>query len=118
MKYLYYVLITVASLIKNSLRGSDIAGRYGGEEFTVLLDGASKDDAMIVADRIRSTIESHDFVYDDQHLHVTISGGFSVFDVDTNPVSNPNEFINQADKGLYLSKNNGRNRVTFFDPNN
>ena len=31
---------------------------------------------------------------------------------------NPNEFINQADKGLYLSKNNGRNRVTFFDPNN
>ena len=51
-------------------------------------------------------------------LHVTISGGFSVFDVDTNPVSNPNEFINQADKGLYLSKNNGRNRVTFFDPNN
>ena len=113
-----FVLKTVASLIKNSLRESDIAGRYGGEEFTVLLDGASKDDAMIVADRIRSTIESHDFVYDDQHLHVTISGGFSVFDVDTNPVSNPNEFINQADKGLYLSKNNGRNRVTFFDPNN
>ncbi len=113
-----YVLITVASLIKNSLRGSDIAGRYGGEEFTVLLDGASKDDAMIVAERIRSTIEHHDFVYNDQHLHVTISGGVSVFDVDTNPVSNPNEFINQADKGLYLSKNNGRNRVTFFDPNN
>lgn len=113
-----FVLITVASLIKNSLREYDIAGRYGGEEFTVLLDRAAKADAMIVAERIRETIQNHDFVYNDQHLHVTISGGFSVFDVDTNPVSNPNEFINQADKGLYLSKNNGRNRVTFFDPNN
>lgn len=113
-----FVLITVASLIKNSLRESDIAGRYGGEEFTVLLDRAAKADAMIVAERIRETIQNHDFVYNDQHLHVTISGGISVFDVDTNPVSNPNEFINQADKGLYLSKNNGRNRVTFFDPNN
>ena len=113
-----FVLITVASLIKNSLREYDIAGRYGGEEFTVLLDRAAKADAMIVAERIRETIQNHDFVYNDQHLHVTISGGFSVFDVDTNPVSNPNEFINQADKGLYLSKNNGRNRVTFFDPTN
>lgn len=113
-----FVLKTVASLIKNSLRESDIAGRYGGEEFTVLLNGASKNDAMQVAERIRSTIENHDFVYNNQHLHVTISGGVSVFDVDTNPVSNPNEFINQADKGLYLSKGNGRNQVTFFDPNN
>jgi diguanylate cyclase (GGDEF)-like protein len=113
-----FVLITVASLIKNSLREYDIAGRYGGEEFTVLLEGASKEEALLVAERIRETIQNHDFVYNDQHLHVTISGGISVFDIDTNPVSNPNEFINQADKGLYLSKGNGRNQVTFFDPNN
>ena len=71
---------------------------------------------MVVAERIRSTINEHDFVYNNQHLHVTISGGVSVFDAKTNLVSSPNEFVNQADQGLYMSKNNGRNRVTFFDP--
>ena len=77
---------------------------------------AGKDEAMVVAERIRSTINEHDFVYNDQHLHVTISGGISVFDAETNLVSSPNEFVNQADQGLYMSKNNGRNRVTYFDP--
>lgn len=111
-----FVLISVADLIRKNLRDSDIASRYGGEEFTALLIDAGKDEAMVVAERIRSTINEHDFVYNDQHLHVTISGGVSVFDAEKNLVSSPNEFVNQADQGLYMSKNNGRNRVTFFDP--
>ena len=112
-----FVLKSVADLIRKNLRESDVASRYGGEEFTALLIDAGKDEAMAVAERIRSTINEHDFVYNDQHLHVTISGGVSVFDAQTNLVSSPNEFVNQADQGLYMSKNNGRNRVTFFDPN-
>ena len=111
-----FVLISVADLIKKSLREADIASRYGGEEFTVLLNNANKEEAMIVAERIRSTIDEHDFVFNDQHLHVTISCGVSVFDATDNLVNSPNEFVNQADQGLYLSKNNGRNRVTYFDP--
>lgn len=111
-----FVLKSVADLIRKNLRDSDVASRYGGEEFTALLIDAGKEEAMIVADRIRSTINEHDFVYNDQHLHVTISGGVSVFDAETNLVSSPNEFVNQADQGLYMSKNNGRNRVTFFEP--
>ena len=111
-----FVLINVADLIRKNLRESDIASRYGGEEFTALLIDAGKDEAMVVAERIRSTINEHDFVYNGQHLHVTISGGVSVFDAETNLVSSPNEFVNQADQGLYMSKNNGRNRVTFFEP--
>ena len=111
-----FVLKSVADLIRKNLRDSDVASRYGGEEFTALLIDAGKEEAMIVADRIRSTINEHDFVYNDQHLHVTISGGVSVFDCETNLVSSPNEFVNQADQGLYMSKNNGRNRVTFFEP--
>lgn len=71
---------------------------------------------MLVAERIRSTIDEHDFVYNDQHLHVTISCGVSVFDVTGNLVSSPQEFVNQADQGLYISKSNGRNRVTYFEP--
>ena len=111
-----FVLKSVADLIRKNLRESDVASRYGGEEFTCLLMEAGKEEAMVVAERIRSTINEHDFVYNDQHLHVTISGGISVFDSETNLVSSPNEFVNQADQGLYMSKNNGRNRVTFFDP--
>lgn len=111
-----FVLISVANIIKSSLRESDIASRYGGEEFTVLLHKGKKAEAMKVAERIRKKIEEYDFVYNDQHLHVTVSGGVSVFDKDTNPVELPNLFVNQADSGLYMSKNNGRNQVTFFDP--
>lgn len=113
-----FVLKSVADLIRKNLRESDVASRYGGEEFTCLLMEAGKEEAMVVAERIRSTINEHDFVYNDQHLHVTISGGISVFDAETNLVSSPNEFVNQADQGLYMSKNNGRNRVTYFDPKN
>ena len=111
-----FVLITVANIIKSSLRESDIASRYGGEEFTVLLRKGKKDEAMKVAERIRQKIEDYDFVYNDQHLHVTVSCGVSVFDKNANPVELPNVFVNQADSGLYMSKNNGRNQVTFFDP--
>ena len=111
-----FVLKSVADLIRKNLRDSDVASRYGGEEFTALLMETGKEEALIVAERIRSTINEHDFIYNNQHLHVTISGGVSVFDAETNLVSSPNEFVNQADRGLYISKNNGRNRVTYFDP--
>ena len=110
-----FVLISVADIIKKSLRDVDVASRYGGEEFTVLLCDTDKDGAMIVAERIRSAIDEHDFVYNDQHLHVTISVGVSVFDAETNLVNSPNCFVNQADQALYVSKSNGRNRVTYFE---
>ena len=110
-----FVLISVADIIRKSLRESDIASRYGGEEFTVLLNDISQEDAMIVAERIRSTIDGYDFVYNDQHLHVTISIGVSMFDPEISHLFSPNEFINLADKGLYESKSNGRNKVTYYE---
>lgn len=108
------VLIGVAELIKSSLRDVDIASRYGGEEFTVMLNNTGKDEAMLVAERIRLTIESHDFVYNGEHLHVTISGGVSVFDVEENPVKSANDLVKQADSALYQSKQTGRNRISFY----
>ncbi|MFA6856351.1 MAG: diguanylate cyclase DgcA [Treponema sp.] len=111
-----YVLIQVASLIKTGLREEDLASRYGGEEFTVLLDNTPKEQAMLVAERIRSTIENFDFQFNNQHLHVTISGGVAIFDRDLNPVIMPKRLVNQADQGLYMSKNSGRNKITYADP--
>ncbi len=109
-----YVLVNVANIIKKNLRDTDVASRYGGEEFTVLLPNTKTEDAVLVAERIRSAIDTCDFVYGGQHMHVTISCGVSVFDAETNLVNSPNEFVNQADQALYVSKSRGRNRVTLY----
>ncbi|MBQ5470547.1 MAG: sensor domain-containing diguanylate cyclase [Treponema sp.] len=111
-----YVLKQVAHLIKSNLRDEDLASRYGGEEFTVLLTNTKKEVAMAIAERIRTSIASHDFVYNDQHMRVTISVGVAVYDYKTNPITVPKNLVNQADQGLYMSKHNGRNRVTYAPP--
>lgn len=108
-----YVLTTVAKIIKSSIRAQDMASRYGGEEFTVMLPNTLKDDALQVAERIRSNIENTNFEYEGTKVHVTISGGVSVFDLEENRVANAKEFVEQADKALYVSKTSGRNRITF-----
>ncbi len=110
-----YVLQTVAKIIKSSIRAEDLASRYGGEEFTVLLNNMNRLDAMTVADRIRSKIEQYDFCYENQHVKVTISLGVTEFNPKDNPVTSPKLLVDQADQALYVSKRNGRNRVTFAD---
>jgi len=111
-----YVLVTVAKIMKDSIRSDDLASRYGGEEFTIMLYNASKKDSMLIAERIRKNIEEYDFNYKGQHMKVTISGGFSIFSVDNNPVASAKTLVDQADQALYVSKRNGRNRITFADP--
>lgn len=111
-----YVLITVAKIIKSSIRDKDMASRYGGEEFTVLLNDTNTEDAMIVAERIRSKVEQFDFCYEYQHVKVTISLGVATFDKEKNPITTPKLLVDQADQALYVSKRNGRNQVTFADP--
>ena len=111
-----YVLKQVAALIKSNLRETDLASRYGGEEFTVLLNDTKKEDAVSIAERIRSCIANYDFIYNEQRMKVTISCGVAVFDAEKNPVTVPKKLVNQADQGLYMSKHNGRNRVTYAPP--
>ncbi len=110
-----YVLMTVAKIIKSSIRDQDMASRYGGEEFTVMLPNTLKEDAMLVAERIRANIEKALFRYEEKEMHVTISGGVSVYDAEENPVTSAKEIVEQADKALYVSKTSGRNRITFAD---
>ena len=111
-----YVLQTVAKIIKNGIRSQDMASRYGGEEFTVMLNNTGKNEAMQVAERIRKNIEKNDFYYENQHMKVTISIGVSVFSVDNNPVTTAKHLVEQADQALYISKRTGRNKVTYADP--
>lgn len=110
-----YVLQTVAKIVQSCIRSRDLASRYGGEEFTVLLDWTSKNDAMTVAERIREKIEQYDFCYENQHVKVTVSLGVTEFNPKTNSVTMPKLLVDQADQALYVSKRTGRNKVTFAD---
>ena len=110
-----YVLQTVARIIKSNIRNDDMASRYGGEEFTVMLPVTAREEAMLVAERIRKSVEDFDFFYQNEHMKVTLSVGVSEFSVDENPVTNAKELVDQADKALYYSKRTGRNKVSFAD---
>jgi diguanylate cyclase (GGDEF)-like protein len=104
-----HVLKEVCGLIKNKLiRGKDSLGRYGGEEFALLLPDTPLQIAVDIAERIRSTIEKTEFKYDDQKIPVSISLGLSSRDSTT---QSHGDLLANADKALYDAKNQGRNRV-------
>ena len=98
------VIKTVADVLKTCTRDTDLVGRYGGEEFVVILPKLYLDKAAQIAERIRQTIEKKSC----SGVKVTVSLGVSSLELNTNK---PDELINQADKALYAAKNSGRNRV-------
>jgi diguanylate cyclase len=101
------VLTLVASLIKDAVRDTDMVFRYGGEEFVVLLNNLDLKNALIVAEKVRAQIESHNLTKMGTVLKVTASIGLSCFkegDIEST-------IFERADKALYKGKQNGRNRV-------
>ncbi len=101
------VLRTVASIIKEHLRESDIPSRYGGEEFAVLLPFTHIDEAKIVGERLRKAVEAALVPIDKKNINVTISMGLAEF----NPDETGEGLFERADKALYDAKEGGRNRV-------
>ena len=101
------VLRTVASIIKEHLRESDIPSRYGGEEFAVLLPFTRIDEAKIVGERLRKAVEETPVPIDKKNINVTISMGLAEF----TPDESGDELFKRADKALYEAKESGRNRV-------
>jgi len=105
------VLKEIAACIRHSLRINDLPCRYGGEEFTVIIPESNEQNALFIAERIRTTIEGHVIISLDRKLHVTVSIGVASFP--SLSTSQP-ELIDNADKALYYSKEHGRNRVTIY----
>lgn len=99
------VLAETGKIIKNSIRSTDHVGRYGGEEFIVLLPNANKDDAYKIAEKIRKKIENSNLIGGDAKL--TISGGIATYPQDG---SQQGEIIEKADQALYMAKESGRNQ--------
>jgi diguanylate cyclase (GGDEF)-like protein len=101
------VLQQVARQIREQLRPYDILGRYGGEEFLIVLSGADLTRAAAVAERIRGTIAAQPFTCKERTFPVTVSIGVSLIV----PGSTLAQAVDKTDRVLYLAKQNGRNRV-------
>jgi diguanylate cyclase (GGDEF)-like protein len=104
-----------AQCLKSALRGADVASRYGGEEFCILLPQTSLAEGISIAERIRRRITRVRFPHGkSQPLgSVTVSIGVSAF---SPGVETPETIIEAADRALYLAKHRGKNRVEAFEP--
>ncbi len=105
------VLSQLGHLLKKELRHENVACRYGGEEFAVILRHANPTAAETVAERIRSRIEQLTVSYMNHYLKLTVSIGVSTYEHCN--FETYEELINSADEQLYEAKHNGRNRVIF-----
>lgn len=106
------VLQEIARKIKSSLRSKDILGRYGGEEFMVILQNKDTESCRIIAERIREAVANMEIkVKEDLIIKTTISIGISNVLAITNPLK---QIISYADKALYHAKNTGKNKVVIY----
>lgn len=107
------VLQNIAQLLLQAIRSSDQACRWGGEEFVVLLDDCSLENALQRADILRRAVEIAEVSYQKEKIHITISVGVTQYREN----ENLDTFINRADIALYRAKQLGRNRVESADNN-
>ena len=104
------VLKFLVKKIKENIRKFDIVARYGGEEFCIVLYETNKDNAIILAERLRNLIQNSKVKFQDKIIKFTISLGVSTVN---KTMKNYEELIRKADAALYRAKNSGRNRVEF-----
>jgi diguanylate cyclase (GGDEF)-like protein len=98
------VLQQLASLVSNTIRTTDILGRWGGEEFLVICPTTSKDGATSLAEKIRMSVEKHKFTEVG-----TVTASFGVGTIKEN--LNSDDLLKLVDESLYKAKEEGRNKV-------
>ncbi len=107
------VLKQFARILRGEMREIDRVGRYGGEEFMLLLPGTVLDAAVTFAERVRKQVEGHTFTFDGRSIRRTASFGVSAW---PHPrIGNCDGLVRAADDAMYVAKETGRNRVVRFD---
>jgi len=100
----------VSASLRNALRNSDIAGRYGGDEFLVIVPQTAIAGASSIAEKIRNAVQMAEVRIDDiQRVSISLSIGVASLKV---PSETMDSFVSRVDTALYSSKNSGRNRIT------
>ena len=106
------VIRVVSNQLSSTLRKTDIAGRYGGEEFGVIMPETLAKHASIYCERLRKAIESTVVVHEENEIKFTISFGICESSDQHNDYQS---WLEKTDQALYQSKENGRNQTTIFD---
>ena len=107
------VISEVSRRIKGCIRQIDIAARYGGDEFAVILPNTVLSDAKIVADRMLAAVAGRPTTWNKEDIPLSISVGLGEYDADTNP----EDVTSKSDEALYRAKQAGKNTVRVFTPN-
>jgi two-component system, cell cycle response regulator len=107
------VLKQFAEILRHEARSIDRVGRFGGEEFMLLLPGASIEAAGLFAERVRKHVESNTFTFDGTSIRRTASFGVSAWP--HSRIGSTDVLVRTADEALYVAKETGRNRVVRFD---
>jgi len=107
------VLRQLAEILTKAIREIDRVGRYGGEEFMLLLPGTMAEEAVTFAERVRQNLESHTFTFEGGSLQRT--GSFGVATFPHTRIKNCDSLVRAADDALYVAKETGRNKVVRFD---
>ena len=102
------VLQGVAQTASEAVRVSDTLGRYGGEEFGIVMPETDAQGAAIFAERFRKKIEASEFIYNNTRIDITISMGIAQI---TENITTYDQWLENADQALYLAKNEGRNCI-------
>ncbi|MFM2482743.1 diguanylate cyclase [Celerinatantimonas sp. YJH-8] len=109
------VIRQTAATLKSTMRNTDISGRYGGEEFVVILVDTAPENAFVFCERLRKNIESLNIKWESETIKYTISLGVcELYDCFPNYQS----WLEQADQALYQSKETGRNKTTIMQYDN
>jgi diguanylate cyclase (GGDEF)-like protein len=104
-----FVLQEFASLLRLNIRKTDILGRYGGEEFLVILPNTDAVGAVNLGEKLRRTVETYNVDHDGHHVRITAS--FGVASTSDGQALNHDQLLQLTDKALYVAKQSGRNRV-------
>ncbi len=108
------VLRVVGKTISDLQRNTDVSGRYGGEEFAIILVDTNIENAVHFLERLRIKLENTVVKHNDTEIRVTVSLGISEANSE---MKSYEEWLSQSDQALYKAKENGRNQYQVYDPN-
>ncbi|AIO18968.1 Response regulator PleD [Candidatus Izimaplasma bacterium HR1] len=104
------VLKLVSRTLNSNIRGEDVLGRYGGEEFIVVVKCSKPEELSLVSEKLRILIEKSSIITNNELVKITVSIGSTLFNVGESLES----LVNRADKAMYNSKQTGKNKVTVY----
>ena len=109
------VLKELSNKITAKVRQNDLVARYGGEEFAIILPETDLTGSKLVSERIRSTVEQSEIVTESHKINITVSLGLAAYDPYRQGEMSKENLLDTADAAMYISKKNGRNRVTIHE---